>query len=436
MLSKSRDRESFAAILRLSCAQWSKPYRMKPDSSTCAATIDPSTGSLRIGPSGDDGRELILLSVVLPTFNESKNIEEMVRRLDHVLHSSFGEAYELIVVDDNSPDGTSEIAAALALKYSRLRVIRRQSERGLSSAVIRGWQVARGQFLGVIDADLQHPPEIIVALAQEIQRGAEIAVASRHIKGGGVSDWRFSRRIVSRAAHFLGLIILPAVISRVSDPMSGYFIIRRSAIQGVELRPLGYKILIEVLGRGRCRWIGEVPYVFRERVEGESKVSRKIYLEYLQHLLRLRISTLLLSRLARFAVVGLSGVVVDMGLLFLLSDPSMMGWGLTRSKLIAAELAIVNNFIWNDAWTFRDLSRDQWQFGQRLRRFWKFQVICLAGLLINTALLNVQFNLLGVNRYVANAIAIAAVTGWNFWLNLKLSWRVAEPQTPPQLKNL
>jgi dolichol-phosphate mannosyltransferase len=217
--------------------------------------------------------------------------------------------------------------------------------------------------------------------------------------------------------------------------MSGYFIIRRSAIQGVELRPLGYKILLEVLGRGRCRWIGEVPYVFRERIEGESKVSRKIYLEYLQHLLRLRISTLPLSRLARFAVVGLSGVVVDMGLLFLLSDPSMMGWGLTRSKLIAAELAIVNNFIWNDAWTFRDLSKDQWQFGQRLRRFWKFQVICLAGLLINTVLLNVQFNVFGVNRYVANAIAIAAVTGWNFWLNLKLSWRVTDAQKSPQQKN-
>jgi dolichol-phosphate mannosyltransferase len=216
--------------------------------------------------------------------------------------------------------------------------------------------------------------------------------------------------------------------------MSGYFIIRRSAIQGIELRPLGYKILLEVLGRGRCRWIGEVAYVFVERVEGESKVSRKIYLEYLQHLLRLRIYSLPLSRLGRFAVVGLSGVVVDMGLLFLLSDPSMMGWGLTRSKLIAAELAIVNNFIWNDAWTFRDLARDQWRLGQRLRRFWKFQLICLAGLLINTVLLNIQFNIFGVNRYVANAIAIAAVTGWNFWLNLKLSWRVAETQASPQLK--
>ena len=122
----------------------------------------------------------------------------------------------------------------------------------------------------------------------------------------------------------------------------------------------------------------------------------------------------------------LSGVAVDMGLLFLLSDPSMLGWGLTRSKLIAAQMAILNNFMWNDVWTFRDISHAQPQIGQRLRRFGKFQIICFSGLVLNTVLLNLQFNFLGMNRYLANAIAIAAVTGWNFWLNLKLSWRVTE----------
>jgi len=127
----------------------------------------------------------------------------------------------------------------------------------------------------------------------------------------------------------------------------------------------------------------------------------------------------------------LSGVVVDMGLLFLLSDPTMLGWGLTRSKLIASEVAIVNNFLWNDAWTFGDLSARQRGRGRWLRRFGKFQLICLAGVVLNATLLNLQFNLLGMNRYVANAVAIAVVTGWNFWLNLKLSWRVAEPSIPP-----
>jgi dolichol-phosphate mannosyltransferase len=153
-----------------------------------------------------------------------------------------------------------------------------------------------------------------------------------------------------------------------------------------------------------------------------------VYVDYFRHLLRLRISTLPISRFVRFGIVGLSGVVVDMGVLFLLSDPSTLGWGLTRSKLIAAELAIINNFIWNDAWTFGDISSHQRGFRHRLQRFAKFQLVCLAGLVLNTLLLNLQFNLLGINRYLANAIAIGIVTGWNFWLNFKLSWRAAAPE--------
>jgi dolichol-phosphate mannosyltransferase len=379
----------------------------------------------------DRGTE-IRLSIVLPTYNESKNIGEMIRQLTQLLEVSFDQGYEIIVVDDNSPDRTWELAQNLASEHPRVRVVRRENERGLSTAVIRGWQVARGEVLGVIDADLQHPPEVLLGLIQAMIRGADIAIASRHIDGGGVSDWSLARRFISRAAQMIGLVILPGVVSKVSDPMSGCFLIRRSAIEGVALHPIGYKILIEVLGRGRCRWISEVPYVFRERVEGESKATHKIYLEYIRHLIRLRLSTLLTSRFARFAVVGLSGVVVDMGLLFFLSDPSMLGWGLTRSKLIAAEMAIINNFVWNDVWTFGDVSRTQRQFGQRLRRFGKFQAICFVGLMLNAVLLNVQFNLLGMNRYVANAVAIGVVTGWNFWLNLKLSWRVTgvQPAAP------
>jgi dolichol-phosphate mannosyltransferase len=137
-----------------------------------------------------------------------------------------------------------------------------------------------------------------------------------------------------------------------------------------------------------------------------------------------------LERFWRFAVVGASGVVVDMGILFLLSDPRTLAWGLTRSKLIAAEAAIINNFWWNDAWTFKDVAREQARLGAKAGRFAKFQVICLAGLAINTVLLNLEFNALGINRYVANAIAIFIVTAWNFWLNVKFGWRVTTVQRP------
>ncbi len=385
-------------------------------------------GALTVTPLEPAAETPLLLSVIVPTFNEALNIGRLVTQLSQLLDESFGHRYEIIVVDDNSPDRTWELAQKLGGERPRLRVMRREQERGLSTAVIRGWQAARGEVLCVIDADLQHPPDVALALYRIIERGADIAVASRHLEGGGVSDWSVARRIVSRTAQLIGLLILPGVVGRVTDPMSGYFMIRRSAIEGVELNPLGYKILIEVLARGNVPWVGEVPYVFSERALGGSKATAGVYLDYLRHLLRLRLSSLPVNRFIRFAMVGLSGVFIDMGLLFLLSDPTTLAWGLTRSKLIASEMAILNNFMWNDMWTFRDLSSQQRGLKARLRRLGKFQLICLAGVAINATLLNLQFNLLGMNRYVANAVAIAAVTGWNFWLNLKLSWRIAEPE--------
>ncbi len=393
------------------------------------AALPVPQGALTVAPLDPDVASPLLLSVIVPTFNEALNIDRLVTELAQLLDEPFGQRYEIIVVDDNSPDRTWELAQNLMAERPRLRVMRREQERGLSTAVIRGWQAARGQVLCVIDADLQHPPDVALALYRVIERGADIAVASRHLEGGGVSDWSVLRRIVSRTAQLIGLLILPGVVGRVTDPMSGYFMIRRSAIEGVELNPLGYKILIEVLARGTLPWVGEVPYVFIERAHGGSKATARVYLDYLRHLLRLRLSSLPVNRFVRFAVVGLSGVIVDMGLLFLLSDPTMLGWGLTRSKLIASEMAILNNFMWNDTWTFRDLSSHQRGLEARLRRLGKFQLICLAGVAINATLLNLQFNLLGMNRYLANAVAIAAVTGWNFWLNLKLSWRIAESRT-------
>lgn len=230
----------------------------------------------------------VRLSLIVPTYNEGKNIEEMIRHLTELLEGPLRGEYELIVVDDDSPDRTWEMAQALTAHYPSLRVMRRLQERGLSSAILRGWQVAYGEVLAVIDADLQHPPEITLELWKEIERGADLTVASRHTDGGGVSTWSLSRRLLSRGAQLLGLVLLPGVLGRVSDPMSGYFMVRRAAISGRKMSPLGYKILIEVLGRGKIRSIGEVGYVFRERSEGESKVTWRLYVDYLRHLVRLR----------------------------------------------------------------------------------------------------------------------------------------------------
>ncbi|WP_414527398.1 glycosyltransferase [Nodularia chucula] len=375
----------------------------------------------------------IFFSLVIPTYQERHNIHKVVKILTQHLNEFIPSQYELIVVDDNSPDRTWEVAQSLMAEYPQLQVIRREQERGLSSAVIRGWQVAKGTILGVIDGDLQHPPEILTKLLQAITQGADLAVASRHVDGGGVSSWSMIRRVLSRGAQILGLILLPGVLGRVSDPMSGYFIIRRPCIAGVTLNPVGYKILLEVIARGNISKIAEVGYVFCERQEGESKVTWKQYIEYLQHLIRLRLTKKVnvqisfpLAKFLRFGLVGLSGVFVDMTILYLLSDPNSLALPLIGSKIIAGEIAIVNNFFWNDAWTFADVSSQQQELHQRLKRFWKFNLICLAGLGLNVLVLNLVFNWIIPNRYIANLIAIAVTTIWNFWVNLKLSWRVTD----------
>jgi len=229
-------------------------------------------------------------SLVIPTYNEKSNIAEVIRRASQTLDINIPGDYEIIVVDDDSPDRTWEVAEALTEKYPFLRVIRRQDERGLATAVVRGWQAAVGEYAGVIDGDLQHPPEILSRLLAVLDGGADIAIASRNAKEGGCSDWSMCRRAVSRGAQVLGLIILPEVFLKVTDPLSGFFIVRKVAISGCALKPVGYKILIEVLARAHLGRAAEVGYVFQERKKGGSKIDLGICAEYLAHLLKLRLS--------------------------------------------------------------------------------------------------------------------------------------------------
>lgn len=375
----------------------------------------------------------ISFSLIVPTYNESKNLANLVAILTSLLDESVPEQYELIIVDDDSPDLTWQVGLDLMPDYPQLRVMRRQGEKGLSTAVIRGWQASQGEILGVIDGDLQHPPETLIKMLDEMGKGADLVVASRHVEGGGVSDWGFMRRILSRGAQMLGLIILPNVIGRVSDPMSGYFMVRRSAIANRLMNPLGYKILIEVLGRGDIGSVAEVGYVFQERQEGESKVTWRQYVDYILHLLRLRSRGRIgkirekipvpLKRFISYGLVGLSGIFVDMSIFYLLGT---LGWGLTSSKIVSSEVAVLNNFLWNDLWTFRDISSRQTGWEKLIKRFLKFNLICLIGIGLNLIILNLLYNYLGINKNFANLIAIAIVTVWNFWFNLKLSWRVTQ----------
>lgn len=367
-----------------------------------------------------------MLSLVVPTYNERASLPGVLKALSTLLDRALPHAYELVVVDDNSPDRTWEVAESLQASLPQLKVIRREGEKGLATAVRDGWKESQGEILGAIDGDLQHPPEVVLDLLDRIQAGADLAIGSRNIEGGGVSEWSLARRVVSRGAQLLGLLVLPGVLGQVSDPMSGFFLVRRAAIADRALEPVGYKILLEVMARGRIARISEVGYVFQERQEGESKVSWQHYVEYLVHLGRLRLALWPVGRFLQFALVGGSGVLVDMTCLFALHDASLLGWPLLPSKFLAAECAILNNFLLNDRWTFADRSRQQRRFAQTGKRWLKFNLICALGLLLNLAILQVLTQGLGLHYLLGNAVAIALVTFWNFWLNLKLNWRVTD----------
>jgi len=248
------------------------------------ALCAPPTGPLVIG-SVSHG---VKLSMVVPTYNESENIADLIASLRKIVAAAVGESYEIIVVDDDSPDRTWEIAAAIGENDPRIITVRRTTERGLATAVVRGWQLSRGEVLGVIDGDMQHPVEVTAALWKALSAGADVAVASRYAKGGNVGEWNILRRIVSRVARLMARLLLPKALGRVSDPMSGFFMVRRSLLLGVLLNPLGYKILVEVLGRTAPDAVTEVAYCFRVRGKGHSKATLGVYWQYMVHLIRLR----------------------------------------------------------------------------------------------------------------------------------------------------
>ena len=211
----------------------------------------------------------------MPTYNEAGSLPLLVERLAKALA---GHEWELVVVDDGSPDGTADLADGLGRTHP-IRVVRRAGKAGLASAVVAGFAAARGDVLLVMDADLSHPPEVAPQLIAAIAGGADVAIGSRYVRGGGTQDWPLRRRVVSRVACLMGQVLVP-----VRDSTSGFFALRRAVIDGVHLNPIGFKIGFEVLARGRYRKAVEVPYVFRDRELGKSKFGQREILEYVQQL--------------------------------------------------------------------------------------------------------------------------------------------------------
>jgi dolichol-phosphate mannosyltransferase len=209
----------------------------------------------------------VTVSIVVPTYNERTRLGELVSAVFEVF-AQHGIDGELVIVDDNSPDGTGALADALAARH-RIRVVHRAGKLGLGTAVVDGFNAASGSVLGVMDADLSHPPSALPRLLQALEaHQADLAIASRYIPGGATKNWPLVRRAMSR---FACLLARPLTAAR--DATSGYFLIRRAAVQDVEIAAGGFKICLELLIRGRVRSVVEVPYEFVDRAAGESKMS-------------------------------------------------------------------------------------------------------------------------------------------------------------------
>ena len=366
------------------------------------------------------------VSLIVPTYNEHDNITALVQRLGKALA---GYNYEIVIIDDNSTDGTAELAESLKDEYP-VKVVVRKGKRGLASAVVDGLSYASGSIIAVMDADLQHPPEVVPDLLEAMEKGADIAVASRYIEGGGCQGWSFSRRLISRGAIFLAHLLLPAT-RQVSDPMSGFFMFKKDVVTNARLNPAGFKILLEILTVCTFQKVTEVPFTFVTREKGESKLNARQQVDYLKHIFSLMRRSGELVRFIKFALVGGSGVFVNVGLYWILTrfagftplDDAVTGSIISGNlaMVISIETSIVTNFLLNNYLTFAD--RNIRGIKALIGRLLNFNLICLFGALIQIGVMNLLAVGFGLYDLFSLVIAIILAMLWNYLLNNWWTWR-------------
>ncbi len=354
------------------------------------------------------------LSIIIPTYNEKDNIMPLVERIHRTIN---GHDYEIIFVDDNSQDGTIETAEALVKSYPVKLFVRRE-EKGLATAVIYGIKQASGNIIGVMDADLQHPPEVLPDLLKAMEDGADMVFASRYIKGGGCPGWDLSRKIISRVALTAAHLLLPSS-RRVKDPMSGFFMFRRENVDANKLKPIGYKIALEIMLVGSFKNIVEVPFIFKERSAGTSKLRPQQQIDYLKHIFSLMARTGELAMFIKFIAVGLSGVAVNEGVYWLLTRFGGLANYDYWAVVIGIEVSIITNFLLNDTFTFAGRRAGKSFLGRLL----KFNLICVAGAGIQWGLFMLFTRVFGVYDLLSNFIGIIVAFLWNYFINRNWTWK-------------
>ncbi|MDP2297559.1 MAG: glycosyltransferase family 2 protein [Pseudolabrys sp.] len=361
------------------------------------------------------------LTIILPTFNERDNLPVMVERIGRALP---GVDWEILVVDDNSPDGTSAAARMLGETDRRIRCIRRVGRRGLAGACIEGMLGSQARYVAVMDADLQHDETLLMAMLKKLRAGAtDLVVASRYVgdgaaqKGEAIGGFSAGRARASRWSVALSRRLLKVDLT---DPMSGFFMIRRDLVDAMapQLSTQGFKILLDIAatGHGQLR-TAEIPYVFGARLHGESKLDARVALDFGQLLLAKFTNDRVSFRFVLFCLVGTSGVAVHMAALAALHALSLGSFG--AQQTIATATAIAWNFVFNNAYTYRDQRLTGWPFVKGLI---EFELICAVGAISNVGIASLIYShdsiwwIAGLGGAVMGAV-------WNYAVSAAFVWR-------------
>lgn len=371
------------------------------------------------------------LSIVLPTYNESRNIARMLDSIAETLPADV--VAEIIVVDDNSPDGTGEIAGRHRIssgnKKLRVHVIRRPDKLGLSSAILAGVKAAAGEIIIVMDGDFSHPPNAIPIMIEELRdSNYDIVVASRYIKGGAVIGWPFKRRLMSIGATKIAQVGLGIDIN---DPMSGFFAFRHHIIEGIEFDAIGYKMLLEILVKAKGARVKEVPYTFTNRRVGASKLDSSVVIDYFRAVWRLyrygrsvaqgerRASVRFFSKAGRFYTVGASGLLVNylVSLLFKIVVPEL--WYI-YATVIGIVFSMTSNFLFNKLWTFEDMDFNPKKTALQYGMFMGFSSL---GALVQLGMVYLLSENYGIDYEPALVIGVATAAVGNFLFNKKWTFK-------------
>jgi len=382
----------------------------------CGYTLALMNDAIKPGPENPpQAAGLPQLSVVVPTFNERDNVTVLYRRLEATLKDI---PWEVVFVDDNSPDGTWEVVRGLARQDSRVRCIRRIGRRGLSGACIEGILAASAPYAAVIDADLQHDETQLPKMVGLLQSGAaELVVGSRYIEGGSADSFDKGRAGVSALATEVARRVLKVEIA---DPMSGFFMIRRDRFEQLapQLSTQGFKILLDIVAtaQGRLRTI-EVPFTFGTRQHGESKLDSMVALDFLGLVLAKLTHDVVSLRFLLFAMVGSIGLVVHLVALFIALEA--FNWPFPEAQAFGALVAMTSNFILNNFLTYRDQRLKGFAI---LRGLLLFYLVCCVGLFANVG---VAFSVYDQEPIWWLAGAAGALMGvvWNYAMSGLFVWR-------------